>query len=444
MTATARGIAWHVLERVELDRAYAELVLHAALRETDLSRRDRAFATELSYGSLRMRGRIDWALEQGLDRPLAKVEPEIRNLLRISAYQILFLETIPHAAAVNEAVKLVQDADLGRAAGFTNAVLRGLAQRFDEGKVRYPDFAEDPLAYLQAWGSLPEWLAERWLEQFGAEEAAQLAEACAHAPPRTVRVAAGVDREHVARALRGRESVLAPAAVTDLQIDPVRKPAFDEGEYTIQDEASQLVPLMLGAQPGDTVVDCCAAPGGKSIQLAEQVGPGGEVIAMELHQQRLALIHRAAARMKVSNLRVLQRDAAHGFDLQGRLRFPRILVDAPCSGLGTLRRNPDARWHLRPKDIPKAAANAYSILDSAARYVSPGGVLVYSVCTFTAEETVGVLARFLQAHKKFRVDDPRPFLTPEAGKLVDDTGALVTLPHRDRCDGFYAVRLVHA
>ena len=441
---TARGVAWHVLERVERDRAFAELALHAALRDSDLDRRDRALATELCYGTLRLRGRLDAALAQALNRPLNRVEPSIWSLLRLGAYQILELDGVRNAAVVDESVKLAKSRGLDRAAGFVNAVLRGLARLVEAGGVSYPDPKLDPARYLRDWGSVPEWLADRWLSQFGLEEAIALAEACTRAPPRCVRVSPGVDVLEVARRLGGRPGRFAPHAVTGLTRDPVRDAGFARGELTVQDEASQLVPLLLGAQPGDTVVDCCAAPGTKAVQLAQQVGPDGEVVALELHRNRLSLIHQAARRLRLSNLRVLQRDAAKGFDLQGRLRFSRILVDAPCTGLGTLRRNPDARWRLVPEEIPRAAERSLALLSSCARYVGSAGVLVYSVCTFTPEETSGVVVRFLESHSDFKQEDARAHLPAAAADLVDKSGALATFPHRQRCDGFFAARLVRA
>ncbi len=439
---TARGVAWHVLERVDRDRAFAELVLHAALRDSDLERRDRALATELCYGTLRLRGRVDAALGQTLNRPLQRIEPRLKSLLRLGAYQILELEGLRNAAIVDESVKLARSRGLDRASGLVNAALRAVVRRVESGDLRYPDPQEDPLGYLRDWGSLPEWLAERWLQEFGFAEASALAEACTRAPPRTVRVSPGVDRGEVVARLGGRLGRYAPDAVTNLARDPVRDPAFAAGEITVQDEASQLVPLLLGAEQGETVVDCCAAPGTKAVQLAQQVGPHGEVVALELHRNRLQLIYRAASRLRLENLRVLQRDAAKGFDLQGRMRFSRILVDAPCTGLGTLRRNPDARWGLDPREIPRAADRSTALLRSCARYVESGGVLVYSVCTFTPEETTGVVGRFLEVHTDFKQEDARPYLPEAAGPLVDRTGALATFPHRHGCDGFFAVRLV--
>jgi 16S rRNA (cytosine967-C5)-methyltransferase len=438
---TARGIAWLVLERVDRDRAFAEIVLHGALPEAQLDRRDRALATELSYGALRMRGRLDAALGQSLDRPLRRVESEIRNLLRLGAYQLLCMSGIPDAAVVHETVLLARKLGFERATGFTNAVLRGLARRRDERGLVWPDPAIDPVGSIETWGSLPRWLAERLVAELGATEALAFAEACTKAPPRSVRVTARGDRERIARELEGELTPFAPAGVTNAATDPTRTSAFDRGEYVIQDEASQLVPLLLGAEPNDTVIDCCAAPGTKAVQIAELVGPRGEVIALELHRPRIALIHKSAGRLGLANIRPLERDVSQGFDLQGRSSYRRILVDAPCSGLGTLRRNPDARWRIRSEEIPRCAEKALAILSSAGRYVEEGGVLVYSVCTFTPEETTGVVSRFLESAPDFRIDDPRPFLPAPAQALVNESNALVTMPHRHGCDGFYAVRL---
>jgi len=440
MIRTARGVAWHVLERVESDRAWADLVLHAALRETDLERRDRAMATELAYGTLRVRGRLDAALAQVSGRKLEQLESRLLNLLRMGAYQVMFLDNVPHAVACDQTVQLARHGGLDRAAGLVNAVLRKLSEQHPKG-LRYAELAEDPLKHLTDWGSLPAWLAERWLQELGPEQAAELAGVCSRPPPRTVRVSPGQDVDALAERLRGRRGRYAPMCLTDLRLDPVRDEGFDRGEFTIQDEASQLVPLLVAAQPGESVLDCCAAPGTKTIQLAQDVGPRGEVIALELHAARIALIMRSAKRLDLHNVRALERDSSKAFDLQGRAYFKRMLVDAPCSGLGTLRRNPDARWHLRPTEIQRCADGALAILGNAARYVEPGGVLVYSVCTFTPEETRGVLQRFLEQQPDFQVDDPKPWLPETAHALIDGDGAVRTLPHLHGCDGFYAVRL---
>lgn len=428
--------------RVERDAAFADLTLHAALRRGTLGRRDRALATELVYGTLRLRGRIDYVLERVLERDLDKTGIGVRNLLRLGTYQLLFTGGIRPAAAVSEAVEIAKGAKLGRAAGFVNAILRQVSKR--ARTIRFPDLEEDPLGYLVHWGSLPPWLAERWLDGLGAVEAAALAEALVLPPPRTVRVRDPARVAEIARRLGGRRCRHAPAGVTDCKLDPVHAPGFDRGEFVVQDEASQLVPLLLGAAPGETVVDCCAAPGSKALQLAEAVGPDGEVIALDVHARRLSLVRREARRLGLANVRTLERDAIQGFDLRGRQRFPRILVDAPCTGLGVLRRNPDARWRLEPGDLGRLAAIQLRLLASAVRYLDNGGVLVYSVCSTDPEETEQVVSRFLESETKLVRDDPRPFLPEAARELVGPDGALRTWPHRHGCDGFYAVRLVRS
>ncbi len=432
-------MALRVLNRVELNRAWADLTLHALLRERDLPRRERGFATELSYGALRTRGRLDCALQQVLDRELGGLEPGLRNVLRLGAYQILVLDGTRDATAVDEAVKLARSSGFARASGFVNAVLRQLATRRES--LVYPDLESDPVGCVRDRGSLPQWLAERWVSELGPHEARALARVSQEPPPRTIRLSPGVAAAAVIARLGGRHCRFAPAGLTGLAQDPVRDPGFNRGEFSVQDEASQLVVALLDAQPGETVVDCCAAPGGKSVQLAQSVGPRGEVIALELHERRLGLIRREVDRLGLGNLRLLARDVAKGFDLHGRLRFPRILVDAPCSGLGVLRRNPDARWNARAEDVARLADGGLSILSSAARYVEDGGVLVYSVCTLTPEETQGVIERFREGHPEFEPEDARAYLPPLAAELVDASGALASWPHLHGCDGFFAVRL---
>ncbi|MBW2416538.1 MAG: 16S rRNA (cytosine(967)-C(5))-methyltransferase RsmB [Deltaproteobacteria bacterium] len=428
---------------MELDRAWADLTLHSLLRQRDLPKRERAFATELAYGALRTRGRLDCALRQVLDRDLDGLEPGLRNLLRLGAYQLLVLEGVRDATAVDETVKLGRAAGFARASGFINAVLRQLANRRES--LVYPELESDPIDCVRDRGSLPQWLAERWVEELGPKAALELAEVSQSPPPRTVRLSPGTDKRAVVSRLGGRSCQYAPDGLTGLVSDPVQDPGFARGEFNIQDEASQLVALLVDAQEGDTVVDCCAAPGGKAVQLAQTVGPRGEVIALELHERRLGLIRRERDRLGLKNLRILARDVAKGFDLQGRLWFSRILVDAPCSGLGVLRRNPDARWNARAEEVQRLADTGLSILESAARYVEDGGVLVYSVCTVTPEETHGVIQRFRESHPEFEIDDARPFLPEAAAGLVElagpTPGALRTWPHLHGCDGFYAVRL---
>ena len=427
-----------MIERVESDAAFAELALSAELSRARLEPRHRGLATELSYGTLRLRGRLDASIAQVCDRKLSALDPAVRNVLRLGAYQLLFLTRVHDAAAVDESVKLARWAGYSKATGFVNAVLRRLAK--ERERLSFPVLEQDPLAYLETLGSLPTWLAQRWLDELGPEQAAALAKALNRRPPRTVRVSPGADRPSLAKRLGGRLCRYAPDGITDLSRDPLADPAFRAGEITIQDEASQLVGLLLDLQEGESVLDCCAAPGTKTAQLAQAVGPRGEVVALDLHTHRLGLVRRTLERLNLKNTRVLERDATATLDLRGKTQFSKILVDAPCTGLGVLARNPDARWRLEPADVDRSAELQLKILESVLRYLSPGGVCVYSVCTMTPEETSGVTDGILANDAALKISSAADFLPQPAKELVDSRGALRTWPKKSNCDGFYAVR----
>ncbi|MEN8159861.1 MAG: 16S rRNA (cytosine(967)-C(5))-methyltransferase RsmB [Myxococcota bacterium] len=441
----ARLVAARVLERVETARAYANLALQAELGRASLGARDRAFATELVYGTLRWRGRLDFLLGHATDRPLAELEPGVRTLLRLGAYQILFCDSVPTAAAVDQTVRSARVLGASRAAGLVNAVLRRMAQRATE--IPLPTLADDPLAHLEHALALPRWLAERWLADYGSAEAAALAEASNAVPPLTARANLGrTSRDALLAKVRARfpdarACDFAPAGVVlGHGGQPGADPAFVEGLFTVQDEASQLVAELLDPQPGERVLDACAAPGTKTTAIAERVGPGGLVVATDRSERRLALVGRAARRLGLENVTALRRDAAKPLrDLPGA-PFDRVLVDAPCSGLGTLRRNPDARWRLTPEAPASLAATQAALLASAAAVLRPGGTLVYSTCTLLHEENEAVVADFLARERGFVPADPET-LPACARRVLDAEGRLRTFPHRHGMDGFFAARL---
>ncbi len=442
-------MALRVLERVERTGAYADLALHAAFERAALPARERAFATELAYGTLRWRGRLDFLLTHVLDRALEKIEPPVTSLLRLGAYQIGFMEGVPAPVAVSETVRLSQTVGLDRASGLVNAVLRRLAERVDE--IRLPDLASDPLGHLTHALSLPSWIAERWLARFGAEDAAALATASNRPPPRTVRInRARGTREALLGELRSRfpEACFAPLARDGIILgrrgDPARDPAFLAGLFTIQDEASQIVVELLDPQPGDRVLDACAAPGAKASAIAERVGPTGEVLGLDRHARRLSLLERDGRRLGLTNLRTRVIDSSRPFpDELAPGSFDRVLVDAPCSGLGTLRRNPDARWRIQPDALPRLAAVQRAILTHVVPLLRPGGSLVYSTCTLAPEENEAVVEQILAEQTSLRRagDGEWPELLRP---LRDEAGALRLYPHHHDTDGFYAARLERA
>lgn len=440
----ARLVAVRVLERVERGGAYADLALHAALRGDELGPRDRALATELVYGTLRWRGRLDWMLNAMLDRGFAGLEPLVATLLRVGAYQIVFGERIPARAAVDQSVRSARAVGAVRAAGLVNAVLRRLATEKDA--IALPDLERDPVGHLRHALSLPHWIALRLLELYGARSAAALASASNAVPPLVARVnRTRTDRASLWAELAGRLpdvrlGALAPEA---LQLGhgghPARDPAFLEGRFSVQDEASQLVVELLEPRPGERVLDACAAPGTKALAIAERVGPQGEVVASDRSAARLHRVGRDARRLGLANVTTRHLDASQPLPELGAA-FDRVLVDVPCSGLGTLRRNPDARWRLRPEDVPKLAEIQRAILARAASVLRPGGTLVYSTCTLLPEENEQVVTAFLERAPGFRLATGAALPAAVRAVMAED-GCMRTLPHRHGSDGFFAARL---
>jgi 16S rRNA (cytosine967-C5)-methyltransferase len=442
-------VALRVLERVERASAYADLALHAELGRERLARADRALATELVYGTLRWRGRLDFLLAQVLDRDLAKLEPVVRCALRLGAYQLVFSDRVPASAAVDEAVRCVRAAGLERATGLVNAVLRRLAASLDDpaDAIALPSLESDPLGHLTHALSLPGWIAERWLERLGPAEAAALATACNQPPPITLRAnRRRTTRDALLAELRARhpEAAACTHAPDGIRLghrgDPSREPAFLEGRFTVQDEASQLVVELLDPQPGEKVLDACAAPGAKASAIAERVGDDGRVVALDRHARRLELVARDARRLGLAQLGTAVADTSRSLGAQEGERFDRVLVDAPCSGLGTLRRNPDLRWRVQPGDPARLAETQLAILRTGATALGPGGTLVYSTCTSTPEENESVVKAFLDERSEFR-RAPHDALPAAVQPLLDDGGDLRTWPHRHDADGFFAARL---
>jgi 16S rRNA (cytosine967-C5)-methyltransferase len=442
----ARLLALRVLERVERGAAFADLALHAGLRTGGLDSRDRALATELVCGTLRWRGRLDFLLARAIPRPFESLEAPVRTLLRLGAYQIVFLRGVPAPAAVDQTVRAARAIGVERASGLVNAALRRLAREHQE--IALPALEDDPLGHLMHALSLPEWLARRWLDQLGPAEAAALASACNTVPPLTVRAnSERNERDALLESLRPRWPELrktrwAPyGVVLGLGGNPAADPAFAEGRFAVQDEGAQVAVALLDPRPGERALDTCAAPGGKATALAERVGPGGRVVALDRHARRLALVGREARRLGLANLEL------HVLDATGELApaapagsFARVLVDAPCSGLGTLRRHPDLRWRVRPGDPEALAPIQLALLRRAAGALGPGGALVYSTCTIAPEENEAVVRAFLAERADFRLTPPAAL--PECVRpLVGDDGFLRTFPHLHDADGFFAARL---
>jgi 16S rRNA (cytosine967-C5)-methyltransferase len=435
-------MAFDILRRVD-EGAYADLALDAALEaNSPMDPRDRALVTELVYGVLRQRGRLDFALSRFCRKALAKVEPRVLCLLRLGAYQLLALDRVPARAAVHETVELARREGLERATGFINGILRSIDREGDRLPWPSPD---STLAYLENVLSLPRWLAGRWQKDLGREEATALAEAFLRPAPFTLRVnTLRMGREAYLERLRGagHEAVptrYAPEGVTVTARGEAPLPGGAEGWFQVQDEASMLIARLLDPEGGDRILDACAAPGGKTTHIAALTGNRARILALDLHPKRLELVTEGARRLGCEGIETRPWDLTVPPSFLEPEGFDRVLVDAPCSGLGVLRRSPEIRWRRREVDIGELAARQLAILDNVAPLVRPGGRLLYSLCTLTPEETDGVTAMFLDTHPGFAGEDLRRGLSPAWEELFDITGALRTFPHRHGgMDAFFA------
>ena len=441
MSATpGRRIAFEVLRRVEEGGAYASRALDAALAQAGaLDPREAGLATELVYGTLRRTLSLEAALSRHSRRALAELDPAARVALRMGAYQLLHLGTAAHAA-VGETVDLVKAVDHGRAAGYVNAVLRSLAR--DPALPPAPSLERDPAGHVAAAEALPRWLAEEWVAWLGPAEALALAHAMNEPAPLAVRTP---DRAALVARARAAGLAAAPAPLSPdgvvLSGTPVAALARAAGgvPFQVQDEAAQLVTLFAAGELRGRrarVLDACAAPGGKAFHLAEILGPGSEVVAVELHPRKADELAREAARRGLA-VRVVCADASKPVPGIEEESFDAVLVDAPCAGLGTLRRHPELKLRRTPEDVARMAALQRAILERAARYARPGAPVTYSVCSLSRAEGPHVVEPMLSAGWR-RSPPPPPF---PVGLLTPD-GDLLTLPHVHGTDGFYAARLV--
>jgi 16S rRNA (cytosine967-C5)-methyltransferase len=441
----ARLLALRVLERVASGGAYADLLLHASLGRSTLNTPDRAFATDLVYGTLRWRGKIDYYLSHFVDQDLSKLEPLVASTLQLGAYQLLCAERVPPSAAVDQSVRCIRAAGVSRATGLVNAVLRRLS--LEQHKIMLPSVHDDPVAHLTHALSLPRWIAERWIERFGVEGAVALAKASNEPPPLTIRTnrTRGEAGELLQELLGNFPNAAACRFARDGIVlgrkgNPALDPTFIAGRFTVQDEASQLVVALLDPQPGERVLDLCAAPGGKTTAIAERVEPSGSVVAVDRNTRRLDLVQRAVRRLGLTGIRTVTRDATRSLaELAPEGGFDRILVDAPCSGLGTLRRNPDAKWRVRPGDPARLAEIQRAIVCNAAAVLRPGGALVYSTCTVLPEENEEIASDFLQRSRDF-APISKEAVPDEVKAVTESDGTLRTFPHTHDTDGFFAAR----
>ncbi|GAB4301020.1 MAG: 16S rRNA (cytosine(967)-C(5))-methyltransferase RsmB [Desulfuromonadia bacterium] len=434
-----RVIAFEILSRVEKERSHADILLDHLLCRGEVSDRDRGLLTELVYGTLRRQGTLDWLIDSAQDRA-DRLERSLRTILRLGIYQLLFLDRIPPRAAIYETVELAKRV-VPRGAGLVNAILR----RIDRERETIPwPSPEDLPTHLSIVYGHPQWIVQRWIDQLGKEGAHAVATVMSLPPPVTLRVnGTKIRREELlARldsegAVGARETLFSPVGVTVDRIPPLGMlPSFEEGLVTVQDESSQMAVLLLDPRPGEVVLDACAAPGGKTTMIAELMGDRGRVVALDRHPRKCSIIAENARRLALRSIEAVAADASL-WDPPSPFLFDRILVDAPCSGLGVIRRQPEGKWWRSPEDLPRLARLQEAILSRVARHLKPGGTLVYSTCSTAPEENERVVERFLSAAADFSIDYPED---PLFQRFYASPGIFRSWPHRDGMDGFTAIR----
>lgn len=442
-TSSPRQAAYTTLLRLVNSDLHADDLIDQELSHNQLQGPDRGLFAELVFGVLRRQGTLDHYLKQLVQQPLERLELPVLLLLRLGLYQLRYLDRVPSHAAVHATVELT-NLILPRAKGLINGVLRSHLRQ--QETLTLPDPALQSAAWLAAAYSLPGWLAEQWLQQFPQNEAAGLAAASTEIPPLTLRVnTLRTTRSALLERLQSAEFSaepcrFAPEGIQILQRCQITSlPGFDEGLFMVQDEASQLVAHLLAPQTGEQILDMCAAPGGKATHLAQLMNDQGSITATDLNARRIRRICESAERLGLTSIQALAGDALGNDYLEG-LQFDRILLDAPCSGLGVIRRNPEAKWRLTPAEISRCAARQRLLIDAAAARLKPGGVLVYATCSTAVEEDEAVIKDFLSRNPEFVVENGAQ-LFPEWADLFDNSGYLRAWPHRHGTDGFFAARL---
>jgi 16S rRNA (cytosine967-C5)-methyltransferase len=440
-----RLIALELLVEVEAKPLPLDLLVERRFRrQQGLKEVDYAFVMEAVYGTLRWRGRIDWVIGRVSEVKPKKLERFILNLLRLGLYQILFMGKVPVSAAVNESVEMAKASGREGAAGFVNAVLRSVS----DGRIDL-DLAhsKDPPS-ISVLHSHPLWLVERWVQELGMDEAIELCKANNRIPPLSLRTnTLKTSRANLLAAIKEEISQANPAPFSPegILIDPPvplsKIPRFQDGWFQVQDESSQMMGHIVASKPGERVLDACAAPGGKTTHLAQLMANRGRIYAADISTRRLSLLGENCHRLGAIIVTPLRKDLTKPLVFAGEKRFDRILVDPPCSGLGTLWRNPDIKWKRKSEEISEFREIQRAILHQVAPWLRKGGRLVYGTCTLTREENEEVLEDFMAEHRGFELEDLRRVLPQGLEPLVGDDGFFHSFTHRHGMDGFFAARL---
>jgi len=450
MPQDPRQTALTVLNRLEREQITLDTLIDDVLNTTGaLSKKDRALANALIYGVLRHQRRLDFIISHFSKTPIKKIDPAVRNILRLGIFQLTDMTRIPDSAAVNTSVNMAKSVAPPWVVRYVNGMLRNASRHQDLAAISSND--------LSISQSFPRWMVNRWIKRFGPIETGDLCEAFNSIPPLTLRTNTLVtSRDDLMASIRCEDGMTGTSGKTMFRMETssvspvairlynVFKPihrfeSFKNGCFQVQDEAAQLASILLNPEPGDKVLDACAGLGGKSAHLAQLMKNKGTVIAVDINQKKLDRLDDEMKRLGISIVKPSVHDLNRPF-LEDHT-FDKILLDAPCSGLGVIRRNPDVKWRSSEKHINRCAERQLDFLSRISEKLKPGGTLVYTVCSMEPEENEQVIRAFLSRKNPFYVDRSINHLTKETASLFDTTAYLRTFPHLHRTDGFFSVRI---
>ncbi|MFO7965708.1 MAG: 16S rRNA (cytosine(967)-C(5))-methyltransferase RsmB [Desulfobacterales bacterium] len=443
----ARNAALAVLNRLDKGGETLDAVLDDAREDVfHWDKREKALLNALVYGVLRNRARLDWVIGRFSKTPLKKIESQVLNILRIGLYQITDLDRIPVSAAVNTSVEMAKRNAAPWVPRFVNAVLRNASR--NQGRAAPPDMAKDPLISLSISASFPEWLITRWIDRFGFCETEAMCRFLNTIPPITLRTnTLKTSRESLLEAMveEAADARATPYSPEGIFLTGPKKPLFEmpsfkKGLFQVQDEAAQLVTRLLAPEPGQAVLDACAGLGGKTGYIAQLMNDTGRLTAADMDVHRLFQLEKEMERIGVTIAATRAVDLSKAREVASFPRFDRILIDAPCSGLGVIRRNPDIKWRMIPEHLLRLSKNQGRLLANLSERVKPGGLLVYTVCSLEPEETVDVADAFLRENPGFTLDADWDEVSISANPFKSDKGYFRTVPYVHHMDGFFSAR----
>jgi 16S rRNA (cytosine967-C5)-methyltransferase len=439
----AREEAVRIIYKVLREGAYSNLAIKQGLEESSLSRLDKALVTEIVNGTLRNLKRIDWIKSRFIKKN--KLSPWIEDIIRCGIYQLIFLDRVPDSAVCNESAELSRKYGHEGTVKFVNGVLRNISRNKED--IEYPDKSRYPIEYLSVFYSHPEWMVKKWVEDYGDDFTEELLKANNETPAFTIRCnRLRTNREDLKNRLAG-ENIEVEEGKYNKEALHIKgtssiedKESFKNGYYQIQDESSMLVAHIVDPQPGERIMDMCSAPGGKTTHMAELMGNEGEIVARDIHPHKLKLIEESCNRLGISIVKTELFDAKK-LDNASLGGFDRVLLDAPCSGLGVIRRKPDLRWKKKADDFRVLSETQKQMLEIAGRYVAKGGILVYSTCTINKTENIEVVRDFLSRNSNFTTESIEDYISDSLHSNTATEGFLELFPNINGTDGFFIARM---